>query len=285
MSSYLVIKQMYVKSANMHSSSLLLGGVPLMASSMFAHHLAREMNCQDEGVIYVHYDIHHLGGQAYGKFTPAQRRGAMFINRHDYVEKTINLSLQPTASAHLNCSLVIKLSASKIHIEKLKTIILRSRFAGGQIMDMLGVSIYESDDLYSALTEIKSGFIIADRQDLLKKYQQITSTNRVQAFTQLLAMKQDKLREIFVDESISWLSATTIGYALLEQPTDERLGIRQANQQDSTFHAYAEPLTGLVQYVSLRKILENDDLELEDFIWRYHWLQEDVFLLQQNFTH
>ncbi|MEI1696004.1 type I-F CRISPR-associated protein Csy2 [Acinetobacter baumannii] len=290
MSRYVVIPRMRVQNANMQSNGLLLGGVPLFAANMFAHHLARQLGTQDEGIIYIHHDQQRLGGQAYGRFTPAQRRGAVFIGKKDYSSKNkYALSLQPTASCHLEFSLVIKFSSSRISPEKLTNILKRSRFAGGQIIEFLEITTHAENELETALKKIKTGFAILDRQDLLIKYQQRKQINRVQAFTQLLALKADALRAFFNDQNLSWISATNLGYALLEPLTDQRAGIRQAQDQETTAHAYAEPLTGIVQYFSLGEILRRNTEAVDDtwhnlqkLLWTYHWPQEDIFLLKQN---
>ncbi|WP_415871786.1 type I-F CRISPR-associated protein Csy2 [Acinetobacter pittii] len=290
MSRYVVIPRMRVQNANMQSNGLLLGGVPLFAANMFAHHLARQLGTQDEGIIYIHHDQQRLGGQAYGRFTPAQRRGAVFIGKKDYSSKNkYALSLQPTASCHLEFSLVIKFSSSRISPEKLTNILKRSRFAGGQIIEFLEITTHAENELETALKKIKTGFAILDRQDLLIKYQQRKQINRVQAFTQLLALKANALRAFFNDQNLSWISATNLGYALLEPLTDQRAGIRQAQDQETTAHAYAEPLTGIVQYFSLGEILRRNTEAVDDtwhnlqkLLWTYHWPQEDIFLLKQN---
>ena len=290
MSRYVVIPRMRVQNANMQSNGLLLGGVPLFAANMFAHHLARQLGTQEQGIIYIHHDQQRLGGQAYGRFTPAQRRGAVFIGKKDYSSKNkYALSLQPTASCHLEFSLVIKFSSSRISPEKLTSILKRSRFAGGQIIEFLDITTHAENELEAALKKIKTGFAILDRQDLLIEYQQRQQINRVQAFTQLLALKADALRAFFNDQNLSWISATNLGYALLEPLTDQRAGIRQAQDQETTAHAYAEPLTGIVQYFSLGEILrKNTEAEddtwhnLQKLLWTYHWPQDDIFLLKQN---
>ncbi|MEB3792251.1 type I-F CRISPR-associated protein Csy2 [Acinetobacter sp. IK40] len=290
MSRYVVIPRMRVQNANMQSNGLLLGGVPLFAANMFAHHLARQLGTQEQGIIYIHHDQQRLGGQAYGRFTPAQRRGAVFIGKKDYSSKNkYALSLQPTASCHLEFSLVIKFSSSRISPEKLTNILKRSRFAGGQIIEFLDITTHAENELEAALKKIKTGFVILDRQDLLIEYQQRQQINRVQAFTQLLALKADALRAFFNDQNLSWISATNLGYALLEPLTDQRAGIRQAQDQETTAHAYAEPLTGIVQYFSLGEILrKNTEAEddtwhnLQKLLWTYHWPQDDIFLLKQN---
>ncbi|MGQ1304682.1 type I-F CRISPR-associated protein Csy2 [Acinetobacter baumannii] len=290
MSRYVVIPRMRVQNANMQTNGVLLGGVPLFAANMFAHHLARQLGTQDEGIIYIHHDQQRLGGQAYGRFTPAQRRGAVFIGKKDYSSKNkYALSLQPTASCHLEFSLVIKFSSSRISPEKLTNILKRSRFAGGQIIEFLEITTHAENELETALKKIKTGVAILDRQDLLIEYQQRKQINRVQAFTQLLALKVDALRTFFNDQNLSWISATNLGYALLEPLTDQRAGIRQAQDQETTAHAYAEPLTGIVQYFSLGEILrKNTETEddtwhnLQKLLWTYHWPQDDIFLLKQN---
>ncbi|MCJ9165304.1 type I-F CRISPR-associated protein Csy2 [Acinetobacter baumannii] len=290
MSRYVVIPRMRVQNANMQTNGFLLGGVPLFAANMFAHHLARQLGTQEQGIIYIHHDQQRLGGQAYGRFTPAQRRGAVFIGKKDYSSKNkYALSLQPTASCHLEFSLVIKFSSSRISPEKLTNILKRSRFAGGQIIEFLEITTHAENELETALKKIKTGFAILDRQDLLIEYQQRKQINRVQAFTQLLALKADALRAFFNDQNLSWISATNLGYALLEPLTDQRAGIRQAQDQETTAHAYAEPLTGIVQYFSLGEILrKNTEAEddtwhnLQKLLWTYHWPQDDIFLLKQN---
>ncbi|EPM5527298.1 type I-F CRISPR-associated protein Csy2 [Acinetobacter baumannii] len=290
MSRYVVIPRMRVQNANMQTNGVLLGGVPLFAANMFAHHLARQLDTQEQGIIYIHHDQQRLGGQAYGRFTPAQRRGAVFIGKKDYSSKNkYALSLQPTASCHLEFSLVIKFSSSRISPEKLTNILKRSRFAGGQIIEFLEITTHAENELETALKKIKTGFAILDRQDLLIEYQQRKQINRVQAFTQLLALKADALRAFFNDQNLSWISATNLGYALLEPLTDQRAGIRQAQDQETTAHAYAEPLTGIVQYFSLGEILRrNTEAEddtwhnLQKLLWTYHWPQDDIFLLKQN---
>ncbi|MDC4842781.1 type I-F CRISPR-associated protein Csy2 [Acinetobacter baumannii] len=290
MSRYVVIPRMRVQNANMQTNGFLLGGVPLFAANMFAHHLARQLGTQEEGIIYIHHDQQRLGGQAYGRFTPAQRRGAVFIGKKDYSSKNkYALSLQPTASCHLEFSLVIKFSSSRISPEKLTNILKRSRFAGGQIIEFLEITTHSENELETALKKIKTGFAILDRQDLLIEYQQRKQINRVQAFTQLLALKADALRAFFNDQNLSWISATNLGYALLEPLTDQRAGIRQAQDQENIAHAYAEPLTGIIQYFSLGEILRrNTEAEddtwhnLQKLLWTYHWPQDDIFLLKQN---
>lgn len=298
MNSFVVIPYIKVQAANFQSNGLMMGGAPLMAAAMFSHHLARQIDCKDVGFHYIHHDMQRLGAEAYGRFTPAQRRGATFIGKTDYSSKNkYALSLQPTASCHLLFSLVIQFNTRRPDLDALIKTLKRSKFAGGHILEFGQIDSFT--DIDEALKPIRSGFLIRDRHDLLESYQKAYQVNRLQAFTQLLAHRpQQKNSDVAVlehlpEETLAWLSATTLGYALLEQPTTERSGIRHAEAQDQTEHAYAEPLTGLIQYQSLNQILHETDLEnskypedyLDQLQWSYHWIKNDVFLLQQNQHH
>lgn len=295
MNSFVVIPYIKVQAANFQSNGLMMGGAPLMAAAMFSHHLARQIDCEDVGFHYIHHDMQRLGSEAYGRFTPAQRRGATFIGKTDYSSKNkYALSLQPTASCHLLFSLVIQFNTRRPDLDTLIKTLKRSKFAGGHILEFGQIDSFK--DVSEAFKKISSGFLIRDRHDLLEKYQKAYQVNRLQAFTQLLAHRPQQknshaiVLEHLPEETLAWLSATTLGYALLEQPTTERSGIRHADAQDQTEHAYAEPLTGLIQYQSLNQILHEIDLEnsaypedyLDQLQWSHHWVQNDVFLLQQN---
>lgn len=136
MSSFIIIPYIKVQAANFQNSGLMMGGAPLMAAAMFSHNLARQISCDDEGFHYIHHDMQRLGGEAYGRFTPAQRRGATFIGKTDYSSKNkYALSLQPTASCHLLFSLVIQFSTRRPDIDTLVQTLKRSKFAGGHILE------------------------------------------------------------------------------------------------------------------------------------------------------
>lgn len=326
MSFLAVIPHIRVQGANLQTSGILLSGVPLMASTMFAHALARKLGVKDTGVIYIHHDRQDLGGFAYGRFTPAQRRGSAFINKNDYSSKNPNaLSLQPTASCHLHLSLVIRFDGRRRpRLADLQKLLMNSRFAGGQITSYGEVEW--ADDNKKTLKDvlgntIKTGFVVLDRHDVLLAYQQSQNLNRLQAFTRLLALTKDGLNHAFGEyHGLSFLSATNLGYALLEEPKTDRTGVRQAYTLDNdvieTPHAYAEPLIGLVQYMSIRQLLNfakvqpSDDVDLseeeqepyqpqnpiaeplrqlsdnpQELFWQYQWQTHDggdVFLLRQS---
>lgn len=68
-----------------------------------------------------------------------------------------------------------------------------------------------------------------------------------------------------------WVIPATLGYASLTGFA-ARGGAREGKP-----HAYAEPLVGLVQYVTLR-----DWAERPLPLWHGHWPREDVFVVTQQ---
>lgn len=299
MSSFIVIPYIKVQAANFQNSGILMGGAPLFATAMFCHALARQLKVTDLGFHYIHHNIQRLGSEAYGRFTPAQRRGAVFIGKSDYSSKNKNaLSLQPTASCHILASLIVHVDEDndEYKTKDIQSFLSRGRLAGGQILETGKIKI--CDALGTALKHVGTGFLVLDRQDLLVRYQQEYKVDRLTAFTQLLAHKAAKKDEqikpvldLIPEENLNWISATTLGYTLLEPLNTERTGVRQADHQEQTPHALAEPLTGLIQYQSLHEILNDYILEnpkkwesLKRLEWSSHWISEDTFLLQQPHT-
>ena len=78
--SYLLIPDMRVQTANIHHSSFLLGGPPVMAAFFFAHAMGRQLgkNVRVNGTAYIHHHMDVLGQSFYGRLSLQQRRGAAF---------------------------------------------------------------------------------------------------------------------------------------------------------------------------------------------------------------
>lgn len=74
--SYLLIPDMRVQTANIHHSSFLLGGPPVMAAFFFAHAMGRQLgkNVRVNGTAYIHHHMDVLGQSFYGRLSLQQRR-------------------------------------------------------------------------------------------------------------------------------------------------------------------------------------------------------------------
>jgi CRISPR-associated protein Csy2 len=279
-----------------------------MAINMFAHNLGRNIDATPDGVAIIHHDhqmlgdwITESGNGKWPKYYLQQRRGASFIDKGDYASgaKGPSLSLQPTASCHLCLSLVFKFTAPFDFDEALQ-FIDTARIAGGQVTSFYrrGADVFDNqDELIQALP--KTGYWITDRMDLLEDSDDPLST----LLECVTAMEEKQKDEAVVDSSgnkekqeqnenekkeeaetnkkkpeytrkYPWLTPTVLGYATITN-FEERENVRTTSEGNDCLHAFAEPMIGPVQYVSMRKYKGSLPF------WRHQWLNEKCFVVNQ----
>lgn len=154
----------------------------------------------------------------------------------------------------------------------------RSKFAGGQITSFRELSVYA--DYWEAVDALPRGWALLDRSPWLIEYMKNHDCDRRQALVRLLSQKS---------KDRPFLSATVLGYALLETPK-HKSGVREGFK-----HSYSEPLVGLVQYAPVAHFQAHADPEKSQpyeglpLIWKREWLKSnntktnpDVFLITQT---
>lgn len=278
MHQYLVIRNIAVQTANARPLWWVVAAAPVVAAVQFAHALGRAAGALPTGIHLVHHDAQHLGerGFDYGRYAPQQRRGAMLINEDDFSsrKKPANilykslkplgaLSLQPTATAHLSLSIVMEFEAAVFSGWKnhnATQFLDGARFAGGQIITY-DEEPQRHDSLESALRQIGRGFLVIDRTDLLRN-----RPDPMDALVEALYREQERGKQ-------PWLCPTNLGYILANKPR-ARHGSRQGLP-----HAWAEPLAGLVEFMSLRTTLSQKKTIAP---WSAHWLNEFTWVVQQK---
>lgn len=278
MMSYLVLPHLRVQQANIYNAAFLIGGPPVLASWFMAHALGRELGIADKvkSLAFVLHSMTPLGERHYGRFNPQLRRGAAYtfgnMRKSDYLQGSINLSLQPVACAHMEVSLVIGINETlgSSDVDKTAQWLHRGRLAGGLVSGMNRLTIKE--ELSDALQSIRTGYLVMDRRDLMES----SAGNRAEKFVAALGTRPT------AENGMGWLSATCLGYAAIT-PFDPRSGAREGYR-----HAFAEPLVGLVQYRSLRDILENGEDKYT--LWRPEWIKPEsseleAFRIYQKLPH
>lgn len=298
----LLIPHLRVQGANAQAAWWLINSTPVMACTMFGHALGRHLRQPALGVAIIHHAA-QLHGEQFGFLRPQQRRGAVFIDRNDYSSKNKHaLSLQPTATFSGEFSLIVRFEeGAEVSLQEVDEFLLRARLAGGQIIEHGRCCLIAPAELSR---HIRSGYWVIDRGDLMRKAEgedwldvllRITARpdarQRDDMESSTASGEEDQAvedgdwewaEEDDEDEASwqsaasreplpsSWMVATTLGYALLT-PAAPRAGAREGYP-----HAFAEPLAGPVQYVSLRKF---GDRPLP--VWQAGWPRDDVFLLSQ----
>lgn len=288
---YLLLPRLLVRGANALAGQLVVNAAPVMAVNLFAHNLGREIGLFPTGVAILHHHADMLG-ESFFRFEPQQRRGAVFIDKNDYPTGSQALAMQPTASFHWQVSLVLCFdNAPGQHA--IENFLPGARLAGGQVVDYEAPRIFT--DLKSLRDELKSGFWLIERPDLLQD-EQGEVNDPLTALFAVLGCKASKAAPLPTEEannpwlddeeeedddedswplpapdqkaarSSGWLQPTLLGYAAITD-FEPRAGSREGLP-----HAYAEALYGLVQYVSLRHF-PSHALPF----WHMNWPQDDVF--------
>jgi len=142
------------------------------------------------------------------------------------------------------------------------------RFCGGMIFTKGGFSAYhELKDALAAMKSTSPLFVVEDMSELLTDKKE-----RVDLMLKLLSRPKniEKTAFIFKDENYGYLSPTSIGYVLLEEPN------KKACVRNDFLHAYAEPQIGLVRLRTIGSTLlalraaENDpDFLAPAILWNY----------------
>ena len=315
-----LIPRLDIQSANAMVGQHFIATTPIMAASLMGHALGRALGQQPNAIAWLHHTAQLLGAgdDAYGRFQPQQRRGAVFIDDSDYSSKNKHaLSLQPTVSAHMTASLVCRF-AQPVRPDDVARFLRLARVAGGTVRQFGELQVFDDEaDLLKALPG--GGYWLVERSDLVDPAQPLdslltalahrpasattTSTADGTASTSSTEAEPAPISAADIDlddddeddfspmadwpsadesapapaESaapaltrMSWLAPAVLGYAMTTAPA-HRAGVRGDHE-----HAFAEPLIGLVQFVSQRQHTGPVPW------WRHGWSADDVFLVTQD---
>jgi CRISPR-associated protein Csy2 len=113
----------------------------------------------------------------------------------------------------------------------------------------------ERVDYDNIFSKIGSGFFLKDQSGLLKG---IPPDEMIDSLMQRLRQKQDENGNKIKNDQ--WLVPMSLGYLPITAPT------HKVSARADLPHAYAEPLVGLIEYVSKSKTQEDD---LKTLFWGY----------------
>lgn len=315
-----LIPRLDIQSANAMVGQHFIATTPIMAASLMGHALGRALGQQPNAIAWLHHTAQLLGAgdDAYGRFQPQQRRGAVFIDDSDYSSKNKHaLSLQPTVSAHMTASLVCRF-AQPVRPDDVERFLRFACVAGGVVRHFGELQVFDDEaDLLKALPG--GGYWLVERSDLVDPAQPLdslltalahrpapvstssTADGTASTFSTEAEPAPISAADIDLDDDdeddfspmadwpsadesapapaesaapaltrMSWLAPAVLGYAMTTEPA-HRAGVRGDHE-----HAFAEPLIGLVQFVSQRQHAGPVPW------WRHGWSADDVFLVTQD---
>lgn len=268
MSYYLMIKKLKVSQANALSTPYAITPAPIMAANLFAHAIGIATETPHLGVALIHHDGRYRGDSdskaGFGVMQFQQKRAATFINNHDYAGGSTSLALQPVAHIDLLISLIIEFEAPP-DTTVVEAFLNNGRFAGGTIEKVGEIQVFQEYDEQGFSAIPGSGYWLIDRRDCLE------GDNPIEQMISHLGVKPSE------GQNNSWLTPFVAGYALISAPEADVPGVRSLSDGSYPQHAFAEPLLGLAQYVSVRS---REAMEIP--FWRSEWIRDDVFLLTNN---
>lgn len=252
------IERIKIRGGNALASQYVINASPMMAINMFAHALQRKIGVRVTSTTV----LHHSGsvrGLGEPEFRPSQRIGASWIDKKDYANGRISLSSQPQAELDADISLCLSVQAEADISEEVDEALFGMRIAGGRIESWEMVSTHSDERAAFGHGQSLGGFWVIDRRDLIG--------HGPDPVTDLIAA-------LGREEPGSWLCATNLGWALLEEPKS-----RNWVRDGASKHAYCEPLIGVVQYISTH---EYEAKELPAWHWR--WASSETFIIEQLAT-
>lgn len=209
-----LIERAHVQNANAMCGQHFISTAPILQATMFAHRLGRELQMQPSATALLHHDAQLLGETFYGRHQPQQRRGAVFIDATDYSSKNrYALALQPTASAHLTVSILLRFDGP-VDRDGIERLLRTARFCGGQIIRVDDVVTF--DDEESALARCRSGRWIVERSDLVDPDDPLSSM--LDALARTPGRKAEKPA---AQEADSIEAGTKTGTSEVEETADE----------------------------------------------------------------
>lgn len=266
---YIVIPRISAQRANALSTPWAVTMAPVFAATMFAHALGRAVGIQPISVGIIHHDAQLLSeGMEKGGYgsSPQQFRASTYIDSSDYSSGNKNaLSLQPTVSMHLEISLIL-LFEEMPSLSEINKSLRSQRLAGGIIIDHQ--EVYSKSSLDDLFKSIHGGFFVLD-----KSHEIIEKSNGKNRIESLISLVNDKPID---GDKKRWLSPAVLGYAAL---TDFE---KRSMVRDDEYHAFVEPLVGLVEYKGLSELKNLSLREKKEFpcFWGGKWLSDDVFVTQ-----
>jgi CRISPR-associated protein Csy2 len=266
---FLTLPRIHFSGANAQPAWWCVGAPGPLAHCGFGHAMARAMGAVDEfkGVAVVHHDWELLAEDLPNSNTihPHQFRAASFVGKKDYVGSSKSLSGQPTVRGRGVVSLILAFDAdAAIDVEQVTDFLRRARIAGGTISshgyDEKHGNIYTS--MEDASKRIKSGFSFVNRCDLIAVDSAPEDGDSLDRFLAITRRKKGQT------SSESWLMPYMAGYRALT-PIEAR-----SFSRDGYPHAFAEPLVGLGQFVSLRNGVPP--------LWSHKQIDEMTFIVDSE---
>ena len=154
-------------------------------------------------------------------------------------------------------------SFDELGSDKTRNDMMRFRISGGTIYSVSHPQCVEDDNEFLSVLSRIPGSALIDRADLLQPEEE-DERDHLDRLLDALAFQQHKTSNHVINkrQQPGWIVPYAAGYKALEQPKSRQYAVK--NKQ----HAYVEPLLGLGEYVTTKRLAADREKALSAF-WRY----------------
>ena len=250
----------------------ILSPLPVFAANMFGHAIGARLNSpvNEVGIIFhqawpdVEYFPSSGTSQTFLNASLINKRGATAFtikgepNGGDYANSAgvDGMSYQPGATATVELSLLLKLTRG-FKLDSLKNQMRAAKIGGGQVLHYKKILEF-GDDLSEVFSKLPSGYWVSDASEVVKKRMALGYSIAESVLTQIKSTE---------GVQSGWFVPVTLGYSTITS-FKQRNGAR-----DSLPHAFAEPILGLTQLVSVGLIKRQETLPQ---LWKNRWINSDA---------
>lgn len=302
MSTYLILPHLEIQKANALAAWGMMSLTPVMAATLMGTAFSHKTGIAVSGVMLIHHDVQFCGEQQLDKFKGNRNywlrniKGTSLFNAGDMAGKGSSSQVrdnayQPNAFMDGTWSVVLKIGNEHEAppkgplLKKAIRFLHGGRLAGGQIVrhetpvvtDSLPgpEETPEAGDSQEFDRAIRSGFVVQDSTHLMSE--KLQDTPRSQRLILLASGIDGDTEEGEGFTESHWRSPAILGHGLITPLSDNKAS--RGNKP----HAFSEPMIGLVNLQSIRKLKEQKT-DFNNLFWAPTWPQSDVFLVTQENT-
>lgn len=265
-----LLPNLHIQRCNLVHNYLVSSCAPVFQVAMFCHGISSSLGGVCGGVaLVVHGSFPHgeflqgVGTQGAGNraapatFCVSQYKGAApfgeFNGAKDAKHAPSGVSLQPSFTGDLNISVILR-AKGKIGSAEIEKQFRHRRVAGGSIARH--GRVINCSDLADAFSRIRTGYLLIDRSSLLSGGDVID-----RCFDVLSEKLPDGRKRVPAGLGYSFLTP-------MKQVSGGRNGLP---------HVYAESVSGVVEYVPIRKTTDEE----RNRLWLMDYIDRDVFVVKQ----
>ncbi|WP_310638392.1 hypothetical protein [Delftia acidovorans] len=253
---FVLISRFKVAHYNAQQCKDIIMPVPIHAAVMLGHALGARLGKPVQGVALVLHEANveqeSLPGAAGALL--ANKRGAttFYVDRPHgggYASTSLTpaaMSYQMHATANGCFSMALDLGEAQVAPDDVKARLMEMRFAGGCLQEPPQVQAFDTQR--QLLQGVRPGYLVMDA-----------------AWRAAIALESNRPAHVFLHRHEgAYIVPAVVGYHMLTELSNQRQGIRRMGDMELEGHAFAESITGLIEFRHINRFKHMPETALED---------------------